>query len=275
MSEALKDYCEQEGIECRSAASAVTTRDDVINAEIEQEHKEAWARCEIQILDINTYTKKPVAIKAAQLTKSVWDAIDENCPRKTFEINGQDVQAYKKTDGQKTFLLQTLEGQMEADINDWLIIGIKGEIYACKPDIFEKTYTGPQYSDKENIAGVEFVKLYEEDKGHTAVYAIDKPAINNNAYHEFVIKHEPENATDKVLQIIKLQNGNFAEFGHNGIFTEHLLVIAKDCLERFNTSKYSCRENSIAITKIEEALMWIDKRMAKRVERGVYGTETV
>lgn len=117
--------------------------------------------------------------------------------------------------------------------------------------------------------------IYKENKGHTAVYAIDKPSINNNAHHEFVIRYEPENATGEALQKIKLQNGNFAEFGHNGIFTEHLLVIARDCLERFNTSKYSCRENAIAITKIDEALMWIEKRMAKRVERGVYGTEVV
>lgn len=117
--------------------------------------------------------------------------------------------------------------------------------------------------------------IYKENRGQTTVYAVDKPAINNNAYHEFVIMYEPENVPATVLEKIKLQNGNFAEFGHNGIFTEHLLIIAKDCLERFNTSKYACRENSIAITKIEEALMWIDKRMAKRVERGVYGTETV
>lgn len=118
--------------------------------------------------------------------------------------------------------------------------------------------------------------IYKENKGHTAIYAVDEPSANNNAHHEFLISYEPDEETPKeILQEIKLQNGNFAEFGHNGIFTEHLLVIAKDCLERFNTSKYACRENSIAITKIDEALMWIEKRMTKRVERGVYGTETV
>ena len=34
----------------------------------------------------------------------------------------------------------TLEGTMHADVGDWIITGVKGEMYPCKPDIFEKTY---------------------------------------------------------------------------------------------------------------------------------------
>lgn len=117
--------------------------------------------------------------------------------------------------------------------------------------------------------------IYGERKGCTAIYAIDKPSPNNNSYHEFIINYEPDSETSELLGRIKLQNGNFKEFGHNGIFTEHLLVIARDCLERFNTSKYACRENSIAINNINTALMWLNKRATERVKRGVYGTETV
>lgn len=36
--------------------------------------------------------------------------------------------------------IQTLEGTMVGDINDWIIRGVKGELYPCKPDIFEATY---------------------------------------------------------------------------------------------------------------------------------------
>ena len=121
-----------------------------------------------------------------------------------------------------------------------------------------------------------YLKIYSENNGNTVIYATDKPSDNNNAYHNFLITYEPDADTPKQnLQEIKLQNGNFAEYGHNGIFVEHLLVIALDTLKRFNTSKYSCRENAIAITKLEEVLTWLEKRMAKRVERGVYGTGTV
>lgn len=37
-------------------------------------------------------------------------------------------------------VVRTLEGEMTADLGDWLIRGVKGEIYPCKPDIFEATY---------------------------------------------------------------------------------------------------------------------------------------
>jgi len=39
-----------------------------------------------------------------------------------------------------TFLIQTLEGVMEASPGDWIIKGVKGEFYPCKPDIFQMTY---------------------------------------------------------------------------------------------------------------------------------------
>jgi hypothetical protein len=47
------------------------------------------------------------------------------------------IEAYQ-TD--KEFEIKTLEGTMKADIGDWIITGVKGEQYPCKPDIFEKTY---------------------------------------------------------------------------------------------------------------------------------------
>ena len=45
--------------------------------------------------------------------------------------------AYQAT---KPEYINTLEGTMKADIGDWVITGVNGERYPCKPDIFEKTY---------------------------------------------------------------------------------------------------------------------------------------
>ena len=42
--------------------------------------------------------------------------------------------------GSRTFSIKTLEGNMKAENNDWIIKGVNGEFYPCKPDIFEKTY---------------------------------------------------------------------------------------------------------------------------------------
>lgn len=47
------------------------------------------------------------------------------------------VEAYQ-TD--REMIIPTLEGNMKADIGDWIITGIRGEKYPCKPDVFEKTY---------------------------------------------------------------------------------------------------------------------------------------
>lgn len=58
----------------------------------------------------------------------------------------------------------------------------------------------------------------------------------------------------------------------NGIFIEDLLIVAYAKLKEFN-NQIPCRENSIALTKIEESILWLAKRKIERESRGVYGTE--
>jgi len=58
----------------------------------------------------------------------------------------------------------------------------------------------------------------------------------------------------------------------NGAFVETVISAAKQRLEFFQANKFSCRENAIAITKLEEALMWLEKRTKDREERQVEGT---
>ena len=47
-----------------------------------------------------------------------------------------------------TFIIHTLEGDMTVDDGDWIIRGVKGEFYPCKPDIFEATYEPVEVEDK-------------------------------------------------------------------------------------------------------------------------------
>lgn len=54
-----------------------------------------------------------------------------------FRKRPVEIEAYQ-TD--KEMDIETLEGVMHANIGDWIITGINGEQYPCKPDIFEKTY---------------------------------------------------------------------------------------------------------------------------------------
>lgn len=57
-----------------------------------------------------------------------------------------------------------------------------------------------------------------------------------------------------------------------GFFTETLIAVAKRYLEENNVGDLSSRETSMAITKLDEALMWIDKRAQDRKARGVQAT---
>ena len=58
------------------------------------------------------------------------------------------VEAYK-TD--KEIVIHTLEGNMKASIGDYIITGVNGEQYPCKPDIFEKTYESVTNTDYDRI----------------------------------------------------------------------------------------------------------------------------
>ena len=60
----------------------------------------------------------------------------------------------------------------------------------------------------------------------------------------------------------------------NGAFVETLIAICVGRLEYFNSSKFRCRENSLAITHLQEALHWLQHRTADREQRAVEGTHT-
>lgn len=75
--------------------------------------------------------------------------------------------------------------------------------------------------------------------------------------------------------VISFQNGLIAEAGVNGVTHEALLAILVDRLQAFQRGPYACRENAIALTKLEEAQHWLHHRTLARMQRGVEGTHTV
>lgn len=70
---------------------------------------------------------------------------------------------------------------------------------------------------------------------------------------------------------IKFQKGPREEFGINGIFTEDLIEIAMDRIEVFQNSNFRCRENSKALDFLENALLWLLRRISNRRKRNVFG----
>ncbi|MGH9095568.1 MAG: hypothetical protein ACRDXE_10445 [Acidimicrobiales bacterium] len=78
---------------------------------------------------------------------------------------------------------------------------------------------------------------------------------------------------------IRWQDGPLAIDGErrepNGAFVEGVIEAALGRLEHYQTTRFRCRENALAITKLEEALHWCQHRTADRTQRGVEGTHAV
>jgi hypothetical protein len=78
------------------------------------------------------YRKKPVVVEAMQLPALGEDASDELVD--WLQAGGI------LSDRDEGVAIETLEGTMRGDPGDWIIKGVQGEFYPCKPDIFEATY---------------------------------------------------------------------------------------------------------------------------------------
>lgn len=124
-----------------------------------------------------------------------------------------------------------------------------------------------------------------ECNGSLTVQAVDEPG-SGGAHHHYRITgfNSASNPSDPFVarygaaaehSTILFQNGPIKEAGVNGITNEVLLAIVLDRLEGFQTGPYKCRENALAITKIEEAMHWLAHRTRLREQRGVEGTHTV
>ena len=71
---------------------------------------------------------------------------------------------------------------------------------------------------------------------------------------------------------ILFQNGPINEVGVNGVTQEVLLAIVIDRLKSFQAGPFACRENALALTKLEEATHWLQQRTLRRLRAGVEGT---
>lgn len=82
---------------------------------------------------IRTYRKKPLVVEALQWTGDNLAEVYAFCPIIQSEFPHYD-----------NFIpglyIRTLEGEMHVSLNDFIIKGVRGEFYACKPDIFWETY---------------------------------------------------------------------------------------------------------------------------------------
>ena len=107
------------------------------------------------------------------------------------------------------------------------------------------------------------------------IEVMDEPGAGG-ANHEYRITgfdtFPPKAVPPCLCEYICFQNGPISENGVNGLTQEVLLEICADRLRSFQAGPFACRENAIALTKIEEAQMWLQKRTRDRMDRNVEGT---
>jgi hypothetical protein len=94
---------------------------------------------------MNLFRKKPVVIEAMRYDATTYTAVQDWMARHgTTPGMGSQTRNYSPEYPEgwdyPTLEIPTLEGTMTASVGDWIIKGVKGEFYPCKPDIFEATY---------------------------------------------------------------------------------------------------------------------------------------
>ena len=87
---------------------------------------------------VQRYRKKPVVIDAV-LNSGEWAPTLTWLDSVGYTVPFLGEPAIQR-DADGSILIRTLEGTMRADVGDWIIRGVKGEFYPCKPDIFDATY---------------------------------------------------------------------------------------------------------------------------------------
>lgn len=113
-------------------------------------------------------------------------------------------------------------------------------------------------------------KVNECNDQITVVVADEKGS--GGAHHVYDIVYDAEKS---LHCLVKFQDGPIAEVGTNGVTQEALLAIVEDRLKCFQDGPYACRENAIALEKVQEAMHWLHHRTRARVARGVEGTHAV
>jgi hypothetical protein len=108
------------------------------------------------------------------------------------------------------------------------------------------------------------------------VYADEPDPKYGNASHEYRAEIDANGNAEVIYnRAIAFQRGPVKEVGVNGLTNEVLLAILIDRMRGFQSGPFACRENALALTKLEEAFHWFEARTRARLARGVEGTNVV
>ena len=120
---------------------------------------------------------------------------------------------------------------------------------------------------------MEKLSTIQKRENLNVVYPYGEPGPGG-AYHDYDIYPATMSDVDgEPILCIQFQRGPRKDpDSRPGILDTDLLEIVRDRLRTFQAGPFSCRENACALTHIEEALMWLNRRVEDRIERGTLGT---
>lgn len=187
------------------------------------------------------YRKKPVVIEAIQ-----WDGLNLEEIRRfvgsslVYQIFDA---AWKAGAGQPVvdMKIKTLEGEMQVGRGDYIIKGVRGEFYPCKPDIFKETYESADTADVAPKSEVEELKvrLELEQKAHESLKELYR--IDTDALVEARRKTEVEVARE-IFEEIEKVSCRISESNQNGFLR---VVCYQLSAEKFAELKKKCMEGKI------------------------------
>ena len=114
------------------------------------------------------------------------------------------------------------------------------------------------------------ITAHKGSEANSMIEIICDEKADGGASHIYKIRTHLSAGPD-VFADIKFQQGAVTEVGRNGITDESLIAVVIDRLRGFQCGPFACRENALVITKLEEAMHWLNHRTADRVARGVEG----
>ncbi|MDE3749427.1 Gp49 family protein [Methylobacterium radiotolerans] len=145
------------------------------------------------------YTKKPVTIEARQFETNNDDG--SHMSLLCDWANGSGDKVVVTHDGTSIYVA-TLEGTMRAEVGDWIIRGVKGELYPCKPDIFAASYMPA--SREADATGKPAITRAEADAGLSAAPA---PRVTLESLEAKVASAEYFRSKTLTICILTLANG--------------------------------------------------------------------
>lgn len=156
-----------------------------------------------------------------------------------------------------------------------------GKCIKCETEfslLTDKIFSAPAKTDNSPTKEVIMHEKLTHDlltSKYTEVYHEPKDQMQFGAPHCFTVLTANGDGSATPLAEIHFQEGPIKEAGVNGVCNEDLIAMVICRLEHFQKGPFACRDNAVAITKLEEALLWLRKRTIAREARGVEGTNRI